>query len=191
MHLLIALTFLTVLAACQTTTPSEQVADVSKTAPDAVLSDEELAATEGEEGEEEEQIVVINNDNPGISDTQDFTAVTERLTIEDDKALLEAQRSKYQVVEKTDLPERDITVNVVQYALTTTNRVGEKIYKRFNPLGSSTAKRNCKKFRIADDAQEAFLKAGGPKRDPKGLDPDGDGFACDWSPDSYRKLVKN
>ena len=34
--------------------------------------------------------------------------------------------------------------------------------------------------------QEAFLDAGGPKRDPHALDPDGDGFACAWDPRPFR-----
>ena len=33
---------------------------------------------------------------------------------------------------------------------------------------------------------KAFLEAGGPKRDRKGLDPDGDGFACAWDPRPFR-----
>ena len=38
------------------------------------------------------------------------------------------------------------------------------------------------------DAQRAFLAAGGPDQDRLGLDPDGDGFVCGWSPLPYRSL---
>lgn len=193
MRIVLTLTLLLALAACKSTTPNEQVGDVNRLAPDATISEEELAAAQdGEEGEGVLQPVVIDNNNPGISNTQDFSSVSERLSIEDDKALLEAQKSKFTVVEPTAVPERDGNTgpNVVKFALSTTNKVGEKIYKRFNAMGASASKRNCAKFTTADNAQIEFLKAGGPKRDPKNLDPDGDGFACDWSPETYRKLVK-
>ena len=43
----------------------------------------------------------------------------------------------------------------------------------------------------ADDvAQEAFLAQGGPQSDRKGLDPDGDGFACDWDPRPFRAALQ-
>ena len=35
-------------------------------------------------------------------------------------------------------------------------------------------------------AAEAFLKAGGPQRDSKKLDPDGDGFACGFDPTPFQ-----
>ena len=31
-----------------------------------------------------------------------------------------------------------------------------------------------------------FLAAGGPERDRKGIDPDGDGFACGFNPAPFR-----
>ena len=39
--------------------------------------------------------------------------------------------------------------------------------------------------RVADEG----LPCGGPERDPRGLDPDGDGFACDWDPAPFRAAV--
>ena len=44
------------------------------------------------------------------------------------------------------------------------------------------------KFKSKDEAQRKFLKDGGPYKDRFNLDPDGDGFACDWDPEIYRKL---
>ena len=149
----------------------------------------EIAGSDDEAGEEETGIVLAT-DNPEISDTQDFSATSERLTIEQDKEVLKAQREKFTVIEPTALPSRGGNkFNVAEYALSTTHNVGEKKYKRLNPLGAALSKPACKRFRLPDDAQEEFLRAGGPKRDSKNLDPDGDGFACDWSPDSYRKLL--
>lgn len=188
--LLISLLF---LFACGPTVPND--GPVEKTMP---LSDEELAATaeaaiEDAEGDEDpSKRVVLTADNPEISDTQDFSALTERVTIEDDKEILAAQKEKFKVIEPTALPSRTgKSTNVVEYALTTKNKVGEKLYSRLNPLGKTLSKRACRNYRLPDDAQAAFLEAGGPQKDPKSLDPDGDGFACDWSPETYRKLVKS
>ena len=80
--------------------------------------------------------------------------------------------------------------NIVQYALNTTNRVGEALYRRSNPFAQSTYERNCARYSSDDLAQEAFLAAGGPQRDRRNLDPDGDGFACTWSPEPYRNAVR-
>jgi hypothetical protein len=80
--------------------------------------------------------------------------------------------------------------NIVQYALNTTNRVGEPLYRRSNPFGESGHERSCARYSSADLAQEAFLAAGGPERDRRNLDPDGDGFACTWSPQPYRNAVR-
>jgi hypothetical protein len=37
-----------------------------------------------------------------------------------------------------------------------------------------------------DQAQSDFILAGGPQKDRKGMDPDGDGYACGWDPAVYR-----
>lgn len=120
-----------------------------------------------------------------ISDEQDFSAVTSRETIESDRQRLEAQRQQYQVIEPTALPERtENAPNIVQFALTTTNSVGESLYSRSG--GAASSARACAKYASPDLAQEAFLAAGGPRRDSKNLDPDGDGFACYWDPAPFR-----
>lgn len=41
---------------------------------------------------------------------------------------------------------------------------------------------NCAAFAAPAAAQQTFLANGGPQRDPLGLDPDGDGRACAWTP---------
>ena len=72
------------------------------------------------------------------------------------------------------------------YALSTTNAVGQPVHERSGTLAISRHERNCARYGSDDRAQEAFLVNGGPVRDREGLDPDGDGFACGWSPVPYR-----
>lgn len=125
----------------------------------------------------------------GISDTQDFQAVTARESIESNKARIEADKASYQQIQPTALPVRDASTKVsavVAYALAATNRLGERIYDRpaVSPERHQAA---CMAFTSEEAAQEAFLKAGGPKRDPKKLDPDGDGFACKFDPTPFQE----
>ena len=129
-----------------------------------------------------------SNSNTSISDEQDFDAVSSRETIESDRERLERQRAEYVVIEPTAVPTggHDSGPNIVKYALSTTNNVGQALYRRSKIFAQSRYNRNCQKFPSPDLAQEAFLKSGGPKRDPKGLDPDGDGFACSWDPQPFR-----
>jgi len=79
--------------------------------------------------------------------------------------------------------------NVLAYALRTTHAVGTTLHRRNNPLRWSRWERACLQFGNQDLAQEAFLAAGGPERDPNHLDPDGDGFACWWDPTPMRRLA--
>ena len=127
-------------------------------------------------------------DNPSISDEQSFDAVAGRQTIESDAERLERLRSARQEVAPVPLPERSEggRPNVVAYALGTQNRVGEQVYRRSGTTSASRFQRNCARFATADLAQEEFLAAGGPERDRRGLDPDGDGFACFWDPSPFR-----
>ncbi|MFQ5437358.1 MAG: hypothetical protein ACE5DK_00845 [Paracoccaceae bacterium] len=176
------------------TTETAATQTANETLSDATA--DATAGTETETGTEtadstQTATVEITNDNPEISDEQDFSAVTARVSIEDDKARLKAQRENYEVIAPTDLPTRKGKgPNVVAYALSTTHDVGEKKFKRLGILGASQSAKACKKYVSPDDAQLAFLAAGGPKRDVRNLDPDGDGFACDWSPGIYRAAVQ-
>ncbi|MHA6267427.1 hypothetical protein ACXYMP_11215 [Aliiroseovarius sp. CAU 1755] len=125
---------------------------------------------------------------PGISDEQDFSAVAARESIESDAQRIENYQAAYTQVEPEAVPERpaDSSVSIVQYALSTTNSVGQPIHTRSALSGTARAERNCARYTSADFAQIAFLEAGGPKRDKNGLDPDGDGFACGWDPAPFR-----
>ncbi len=126
-----------------------------------------------------------------VSDEQDFDAVSARETIESDAARIERNRSQYVVIQPGALPERsgESGPNIVAYALATNNAPGVALYSR-SRLGSGNSGSACAKYGSPDIAQEAFLAAGGPDRDRKGLDPDGDGFACSWDPRPFRTALQ-
>jgi hypothetical protein len=129
--------------------------------------------------------------NAGISDEQDFNAVSQRETIESDAERIARNKAQYQVIQPTALPERsgDTGPSIVEYALNTRNAVGEQIYSR-SAIRLTSPEAACARYRSPDLAQEAFLGSGGPQRDPKGLDPDGDGFACAWDPGPFRTALQ-
>jgi hypothetical protein len=126
--------------------------------------------------------------NPGISDEQNFDAVSARETIESDAERLARLRAEYQVIEPEALPERrgDAGPNIVAFALSTTNSVGQTIYRRSGFRADARFQSACARFGTADEAQRAFLERGGPEEDRMGVDPDGDGFACFWDPSPFR-----
>ena len=124
----------------------------------------------------------------GISDEQDFGAVSARETIESDAERIAANRAQYEQIQPTELPQRPANTgpNIVAFALSTTHGVGQQMYQR-SGFGSNP-ERACAKFPSPDLAQEAFLERGGPDRDRLGVDPDGDGFACSWDPRPFRAV---
>ncbi|MEO0632844.1 MAG: hypothetical protein AAFY52_01760 [Pseudomonadota bacterium] len=134
--------------------------------------------------------VILNN--PGISDENDFDAVSSRRSIETDAARLAQRQQQYQVVQPTALPSRaNAGPNIVQYALQTQHARGTRVYRRISVASSAKFRRNCAAYSSADEAQIDFLSNGGPRRDRKGLDPDGDGFACAWDPAPFRRAAGN
>ena len=80
--------------------------------------------------------------------------------------------------------------NLFVYALSTQHNVGQARYARNHPMRHRRAEAACRQFASQDLAQEAFLAAGGPERDPNHLDPDGDGFACWWDPAPFRQAAR-
>lgn len=123
----------------------------------------------------------------GISRENSFDAVTGQRSIESDAARIASNRAQYQVIHAEDLPQRTETgPNIVAYALSTSNPVGTSVYPRRKAGASAKYNRNCSQYKHQDQAQIDFLKAGGPKKDPQGLDPDGDGYACKWNPAPFR-----
>lgn len=129
--------------------------------------------------------------SPRISDEQDFDAVASRESIESDRERLEQQRQQYVVIEPTALPERvgAQRSNIVQFALSSRHNPGTQMYRR-GGIRFTSPERACARYPSADLAQEAFLDRGGPDRDPLGLDPDGDGFACGWDPRPFRAALQ-
>lgn len=129
--------------------------------------------------------------NPGISDEQDFAAVSQRQTIASDAARRQQQQGQYKVVAPTNVPSRPGggAPTPIEFALQVSHPVGQKTYRR-SPFGRGKTAENCARYPSTDLAQDAFLKAGGPERDKLRLDPDGDGYACGWNPAKYRSLVQ-
>lgn len=127
----------------------------------------------------------------GISDEQDFNAVSSRETIESDKERIAKNRAEYVVVQPKDLPQRpgDTGPNIVEFALATKHAPGVQMYKR-SGLGVRSADSACAKYSSPDQAQQDFLAKGGPDRDRMGVDPDGDGFACSWDPRPFRTALQ-
>ncbi|WP_299024525.1 hypothetical protein [uncultured Sulfitobacter sp.] len=129
----------------------------------------------------------VINSATGISQENNFDAVSNQRSIESDAARIAANRAQYQVIQPQALPERTETgPNIVAYALSTTHPVGTKLYKRSKFNAKNRYRRSCGNYRFMDQAQADFLAAGGPQRDRKGMDPDGDGYACMWDPAVYR-----
>ena len=157
-----------------------------------------LAATQANSGQAPVQASPSNPapqtaNNDGISDENDFSAVSSRQSIQSDAERLAQQRAQYQVVTPTAVPARTSAAgpNVVGYALSTSHPRGTRVYSRTGINLAAKSARNCAGFASPDQAQQAFLEMGGPKRDRKALDPDGDGYACGWDPAPYRRAVRN
>lgn len=127
----------------------------------------------------------------GISDENDFNAVASRETIQSDAERLAQQRAQYEVIQPGALPQRtsDSGPNIVAFALSTSHAPGVPMYRR-SSLTFTNSVAACANFASPDRAQEAFLAAGGPDRDRKNLDPDGDGYACSWDPRPFRTALQ-
>ncbi len=187
------------LAACQPAVPDSGVgfdgySDYAKkrAARDAALEGNQIGRS-GVVSDESGHKAHQARNTAAISDEQDFNAVSGRETIESDKERLARQRAQYVVIAPTAVPTGSNAQGVVlvKYALSTTNKRGEAIYSRSkSAFSKSRYRRNCAKYPSPDRAQTAFLNSGGPAKDSKGLDPDGDGFACDWDPQPFRNARK-
>lgn len=124
-----------------------------------------------------------------ISDEQDFEAVAARETIESDAERIARNRAQYVVIQPGALPVRpgESGPNIVAYALATNHPPGVQLYRR-GGLRFTDPLVACARYGSSDRAQEAFLASGGPERDRHGIDPDGDGYACDWDPRPFRSV---
>ena len=129
----------------------------------------------------------------GISQENDFGAVGEERSIEEDAARIARNRAQYEIVRPEAIGQRpeDLGPNIVDYALDTTHPVGTEMYDRLNFAAAARHQRNCAGYPSPDQAQLDFLRKGGPERDRMALDPDGDGYACSWDPAPYRRARGN
>jgi hypothetical protein len=162
----------------------------AETQPETVLPPSGDVATTTPEGTADVERTAISTEGDGsLSNAQDFESVTARETIKSDAQRLKDLKENYEIVQPGQLPKRSGGgINLAKYALSQTNPVGNKIYKRIS-LGGGKAARKCATYISADEAQIAFLKGGGPKTDRRGLDPDGDGYACRWTPKSFQSMI--
>lgn len=137
------------------------------------------------------EVQTAGGGHAGISDEQDFNAVSSRETIESDKQRIAQNRAQYVVVQPKDLPVRpgELGPNIVDYALKTTNNPGTQLYTR-GGFGKRDPMITCAKYGSPDKAQQEFLAKGGPEKDRLGVDPDGDGFACTWDPRPFRTALQ-
>ncbi|MGV6838948.1 MAG: hypothetical protein ACWA40_02005 [Planktomarina sp.] len=192
------------VAACQPQTPNDYRAvdtggfndtEADQAAREAALTGTEVEVAPLDSQDESDAGTETDgaeptSDTSSISDEQDFDAVASRQTIESDAARIEANRAQYAVIEPTNLPNRQGNVpNIVEYALQTDNPVGVQLYKRFGFNSEDRFLRNCAQYKSPSMAQQDFLARGGPIRDRKGLDPDGDGYACAWDPRPFRVMA--
>jgi hypothetical protein len=102
-----------------------------------------------------------------------------------ERELAEARANLVVVPPSATVPNATSGVNIALFAQQTSNQVGENIYGR---RGGTRLGSACGRYPNPDDAQRAFLAAGGPTTDSLGLDPNGDGFACKWDPAPFRQL---
>ncbi|MDS9467210.1 hypothetical protein RGQ15_06440 [Paracoccus sp. MBLB3053] len=83
-------------------------------------------------------------------------------------------------------PYAGTTPVLVSYAYQEKQDPGTSIYKRTGGSVAAAA-RICSSYASAEAAQRGFIARGGPALDPRGMDPDGDGFVCGWDPRPVRQ----
>ena len=103
-------------------------------------------------------------------------------------ALIEARGKRIVISsESEENISQNSEINVAVYARQTTNIIGDRMFNRLKVKSKKTDP--CLRFKSADDAQRFFLSKNGPIKDFWNLDQDGDGFACSWNPEQYRKIL--
>ena len=136
------------------------------------------------------EVVKGNSDlkiSDGVLDLSQFSQEQQKVEREQAAKRREALKAGRVVLDADDKEKIGAkSVNLAVFARSVSNKVGEKIYFR-NFLGTD-GNPGCRKFLNKNTAQIFFLKNGGPKNDYHKLDTDGDGFACKWDPEIYRKI---
>jgi len=180
-----------------TTIPAQELraAGIGNGAPLSAINVGGAGAASTQAGQTDTETVApeISTNNPSISDEQDFSAVASRESIQSDAERRAAQAAAREVIEPTALPTRSSGTgpNIVEYALNAPNVRGQEWYSRSLLSGQGRMQRNCARYNSPDAAQRDFLARGGPNRDPRGIDPDGDGFACGWDPAPFKLAAGN
>ena len=149
--------------------------------------------TEGLQASPSNPAPALADSGASLSDEQSFDAVSGRETIESDAQRRAAQAAAREQIAPTAVPDRPANTgpNIVEYALNAPNVKGQEWYSRSLLSGDARFRRNCATYATPDDAQRDFLARGGPERDRRGIDPDGDGFACGWDPAPFIQAVRN
>ena len=136
---------------------------------------------------DKEALISLSSDD-GTLDLSQSTFEEQKIAKEEaSQKLLEARGNRI-VIKPDELKDIKIDpkVNIAIYARTTKNVLGKRAYTR---LGKKVNGVNpCVRFSVKDDAQRYFLQKGGPEKDLFGLDIDGDGFACNWDPEPFKKI---
>jgi len=183
-------------------TPLDPAADTGTTDSLSAAVNDALIATQPQGStppEEAAELQVANLDptsgdtiasDSGVLNLAEQSQAEQLRLREADAAALAAAAAQRVVIQPGQMPAVIANVNIITYARETTNPLGQRQFRRptIRRLNSAS---QCSKFDSADNAQRNFLANGGPEDDPLNLDPDGDGFACRWSPEAYRALVLN
>ena len=139
-----------------------------------------------------DQVVIGNSDlktSDGILDLSQFSQEQQKVEREQAAKRREELKAGRVVLEANHKEKiKRQSVNLAVFARSVSNKLGEKIYYR-NFIVRDTGS-GCKKFSNKNDAQIFFLENGGPKNDFHNIDADGDGFACKWDPEIYRKIER-
>ena len=138
----------------------------------------------------ENEVVKGNSDlkiSDGVLDLSQFSQEQQKVEREQAAKRREELKAGRVVLEFNDKEKvGSKSVNLAIFARSASNKVGEKIY--FRNFLNTNVEAGCKKFSNKNAAQIFFLKNGGPKNDYHNVDLDGDGFACKWDPEVYRKI---
>jgi len=169
-------------AALERTAAESRLKQAEGTTPTGETVTVDLATTKSK------PVEVGTEGDGSISNSQNFKVVKANETIASDAAKLAELKQSYEIVQPGATPTRGSGINLAKYALAQTNPVGQKAYSRSILTGRRAAKK-CAAYGSADDAQLDFLRSGGPQSDRRGIDPDGDGYACSWSPDVFRSML--
>ncbi len=171
----------------QTGDPGAPRTAIAADDPNAELANEVTAALGLDTGIDPDMDTGIdpNADSINLSlDSQEVQA-RERAAAQ---ARRDAARDQLVVIEPEPVPQTDLNANVVKFARETTHPVGTRRYNRPAFRDRLQSASVCRRFDTPDEAQRRFLANGGPETDRFNLDPDGDGFACKFDPEKYRRL---